>query len=88
MYSDEFVEAQLAIGNLPTTTNTADFLDTAANPDYATFQFDLVQKADSFQLSWDQAYPPASGTPLKTAVQQFFNGQIDADGFIAAMQAL
>jgi xylobiose transport system substrate-binding protein len=88
MYSDEFVEAQLAIGNLPTTTNTEQFLDTAANPEYSTFQFDLVKDAPSFQLSWDQAYPPAAGTPLKTAVQQFFNGQIDADGFIAAMQAL
>jgi xylobiose transport system substrate-binding protein len=88
MYSDEFVEAQLAIGNLPTTTNTEKFLDTAAAPEYSAFQFDLVKNAPAFQLSWDQAYPPAAGTPLKIAVQQFFNGQIDADGFIAAMQAL
>jgi len=88
MYSDEFVEAQLAIGNLPTTTNTEKFLDTAANPEYSAFQFELVKNAPAFQLSWDQAYPPAAGTPLKIAVQQFFNGQIDADGFIAAMQAL
>ena len=88
MYSDEFVQAQLAIGNLPTTTNTEEFLDTAANPEYSRFQFELVQEAPSFQLSWDQAYPPSAGTPLKVAVQQFFNGQIDADGFIAAMQAL
>jgi xylobiose transport system substrate-binding protein len=88
MYSDEFVQAQLAIGNLPTTTNTEQFLDTAANPVYSRFQFELVQEAPSFQLSWDQAYPPSAGTPLKVAVQQFFNGQIDADGFIAAMQAL
>ena len=88
MYSDEFVEAQLAIGNLPTTNNTEKFLDTAANPEYSAFQFELVKNAPAFQLSWDQAYPPAAGTPLKIAVQQFFNGQIDADGFIAAMQAL
>jgi xylobiose transport system substrate-binding protein len=88
MYSDEFVQAQLAIGNLPTTTNTEQFLDTAANPDYSRFQFELVQDAPSFQLSWDQAYPPSAGTPLKVAVQQFFNGQLDADGFISAMQAL
>jgi xylobiose transport system substrate-binding protein len=88
MYSDEFVEAQLAIGNLPTTTNTEKFLDTAANPEYSAFQFELVKNAPAFQLSWDQAYPPAAGTPLKIAVQQFFSGQIDADGFIAAMQAL
>jgi xylobiose transport system substrate-binding protein len=52
-YSDEFVKAQLAIGNLPTTTNTPNFLNTAANPDYSKYQFDLVKTAPSFQLSWD-----------------------------------
>lgn len=88
MYSDEFVEAQLAIGNLPTTTNTEQFLDQAASPEYAAFQFDLVKNAPHFQMSWDQAYPPAAGTPLKIAVQQFFSGQIDADGFIQAMKSL
>ncbi|MEU2297921.1 ABC transporter substrate-binding protein [Streptomyces antibioticus] len=88
MYSDEFVKAQLAIGNLPTTTNTSQFLDSSANPDYSRFQYDLVAKAPAFQLSWDQAYPPAAGTPIQQAVQQFFNGQLDADGFIKAMQAL
>lgn len=88
MYSDEFVEASFAIGNLPTTTNTEQFIDTAADPAYSQFQYDLVKAAPSFQLSWDQAYPPAAGTPLKVAIQQFFNGQLDEDGFIQAMQAL
>ncbi|TWE21555.1 xylobiose transport system substrate-binding protein [Kitasatospora atroaurantiaca] len=88
MYSDEFVKAQLAIGNLPTTTNTEQFLGTAANPDYSKYQYNLVKAAPSFQLSWDQAYPPAANTPIHTAVQQFFNGKLDVDGFIKAMQAL
>ncbi|MEV5986690.1 extracellular solute-binding protein [Streptomyces sp. NPDC052051] len=88
MYSDEFVKAQMALGNLPTTTNTEKFLDGSTNPAYSHFQYDLVKKAPSFQLSWDQAYPPAAMTPIYQAVQQFFNGQTDADGFIKAMQAL
>ncbi|MFE4830531.1 ABC transporter substrate-binding protein [Streptomyces sp. NPDC056672] len=88
MYSDDFVKAQLAIGNLPTTTNTAKFLDSAENSEYLKYQFDLVDKAPSFQLSWDQAYLQTNATPLLQAVQQFFNGQLDADGFIKAMQAL
>jgi len=87
-YSDEFVQGQMAIGNLPTTTNTPKFLSGAANPAYSTFQFDLVKAAPSFQLSWDQAYPPAAITPIHQAVQQFFNGQIDENGFVKAMQAL
>jgi xylobiose transport system substrate-binding protein len=87
-YSDEFVKAQLGIGNLPTTTNTQDFLDEAASPGFAKFQYDLVKKAPSFQLSWDQAYPQSAATSMYQAVQQFFNGQLDEGGFIKAMQAL
>ncbi|MER7756924.1 extracellular solute-binding protein [Kitasatospora sp. NPDC097643] len=88
MYSDEFVKAQLAIGNLPTTTGTVDFLDQSASPAYSKDQYQLVKAAPSFQLSWDQAYPPSAMTPMHTAVQQFFDGRTDADGFIKAMQAL
>jgi xylobiose transport system substrate-binding protein len=88
MYSDEFVKAQLAIGNLPTTTNTPQFLSTSANPAYSQYQYDLVKKAPSFQLSWDQAYPPAAMTQIYTAVQEFVDGKENADGFIKAMQAL
>ncbi|MEV6247488.1 extracellular solute-binding protein [Streptomyces sp. NPDC051742] len=88
MYSDEFVKAQLGIGNLPTTTNTPKFLDGSANPAYSTYQYELVKKAPAFQLSWDQAFPPAATTTIHQAVQQFFNGQMGADAFIAAMQTL
>lgn len=87
-YSDEFVKAQLSIGNLPTTTNTSNFLNTAASPDYAKYQFDLVKQAPSFQLSWDQAYPQTASTAMHQAVQEFFDGKLDADGFVKAMQAL
>ncbi|MFF7441511.1 extracellular solute-binding protein [Streptomyces sp. NPDC008122] len=88
MYSDQFVKDQLSIGNLPTTTNTPKFLDGSANPAYSTFQYDLVKKAPAFQLSWDQAFPPAATTTLHQAIQQFFNGQMGTDAFIAAMQNL
>jgi xylobiose transport system substrate-binding protein len=88
MYSDGFVKKQLAIGNLPTTTNTEQFLDEAADPEYSHYLFDMVKQAPSFQLSWDQAYPPSAMTPIYRAVQQFFSGQLDADGFIRAMQKL
>ncbi|MGW2376031.1 ABC transporter substrate-binding protein [Kitasatospora sp. NPDC001683] len=88
MYSEEFVKAQLAIGNLPTTTNTPDHFDLSASPAYSKDQYQLVKDAPSFQLSWDQAYPPSAMTPMHTAIQQFFNGGLDADGFVKAMQAL
>jgi xylobiose transport system substrate-binding protein len=88
MYSDEFVKAQLDIGNLPTTTGTDKFIDSSGTPEYSRFQYDLVADAPSFQLSWDQAYPQKASSDMHKAVQQFFNGQLDTDGFIQAMQAL
>lgn len=88
MYSDRFVDAQLKIGNLPTTTNTKAALAHSENAAYLRYQYDLVSKAPAFQLSWDQAYTQQNSTPMHTAVQQFFNGSIDEDGFIKAMQAL
>ncbi|MFD3653520.1 ABC transporter substrate-binding protein [Streptomyces sp. NPDC058620] len=88
MYSDQFVKAQLGIGNLPTTTNTEGFLDTAASPEFAKFQYDLVRAAPAFQLSWDQAYPQSAATTMHQSLQQFFNGSMDEDAFIEAMQAL
>ncbi|MGW8984888.1 ABC transporter substrate-binding protein [Streptomyces parvus] len=88
MYSDRFVKAQLSIGNLPTTTNTEGLLDTAASPGFAKFQYDMVKEAPAFQLSWDQAYPQSAATAMYQALQQFFNGSMDEDAFIEAMQAL
>ena len=88
MYSSEFVQAQLGIGNLPTTTNTPQYLSTAASPAYDEYQYNLVKSAPSFQLSWDQAYPPAATDPMHTAVAEFFDGKLDANGFIQAMQNL
>jgi len=88
MYSDEFVQEQVAIGNLPTTTNTEQFLDQSADPDYARFQYGLVEQAPAFQLSWDQAYPPSATPAIHGAMSDFFSGRIDEDGFIAAMQGL
>jgi xylobiose transport system substrate-binding protein len=88
MYSDDFVKDQLSIGNLPTTTNTPQFLGQSADPAYDRYQYDLVKAAPSFQLSWDQAYPPSDNTPIHQAVGQFLDGQTDSNGFIQAMQNL
>ncbi len=74
MYSEEFVKAQLDIGNLPTTTDTDKFIDGSGTPEYSRFQYDLVADAPSFQLSWDQAYPQKASSDMHKAVQQFFNG--------------
>jgi xylobiose transport system substrate-binding protein len=92
LYSDEFLNDQLALGNLPPTTNATDLIAADANLDeknkeFLTFVANLVADAPAFQLSWDQVVPAASQTPLQNAMADYFNGTIDADGWVAAMQA-
>ena len=92
LYSDDFLGDELALGNLPPTTNAADLIAADAdlgevNKEYLSFVVDLVGNAPTFQLSWDQAVPAEGLTPVQNAMADYFNGTIDADGWIAAMQA-
>jgi xylobiose transport system substrate-binding protein len=90
LYSEEFLTDQLALGNLPPTTNAADLIAADSsldetNKEFLTFVVGLVEEAESFQLSWDQVVPAANQTPLQNAMADYFNGTIDADGWISAV---
>jgi xylobiose transport system substrate-binding protein len=91
LYSDDFLNDQLALGNLPPTTNAADLIAADAdldetNKEFLTFVVGLVSDAPSFQLSWDQVVSAANQTPLQNAMADYFNGTIDADAWISAVQ--
>jgi xylobiose transport system substrate-binding protein len=93
LYSDDFLNDQIALGNLPPTTNAAELVDAAeglseTNKEYLSFVVQLVADAPTFQLSWDQVVPAESKTPLQNAHADFFNGTIDAATFIQAMKDL
>lgn len=93
LYSDDFLKDQIKLGNLPPTTNADELIQAdssidARNKEYLGFVFDLVKNAPTFQLSWDQTVPTASKTRLQTAVEDYFNGTTDADGWISQMQSL
>jgi len=91
LYSDEFLNDQLKLGNLPPTENAASLIEAdadlgAVNKDYLSFVVNLVADAPTFQLSWDQAVPAESQTPVQNAMADYLNGTIDADAWISAMQ--
>jgi xylobiose transport system substrate-binding protein len=92
LYGEDFLKDQIGLGNLPPTTNAAELIEAdaelpALNKEYLTFVLGLVADAPTFQLSWDQAVPAESASPVQNAMADFLNGTIDADGWIAAMQA-
>lgn len=82
--------AQKLIGNgdVPTTASAATLIAGAPNPQFATYQYQLVQKAPSFQLSWDQALGDALGTSLHTEVGKLFAGQVTPQQFVADLKAM
>lgn len=93
LYSDEFLKGQLSFGNTPPTTNAAELIAESADLDEATkehltFVVDLVANAPTFQLSWDQTVPADQAPASQDAAADFFNGAIDAQGFIDAMKSV
>jgi xylobiose transport system substrate-binding protein len=91
LYSDDFLNDQLALGNLPPTTNAAELINaqtdiTDTRKQYLTFVTELVADAPTFQLSWDQVVPAENLTLVQNGMADYFSGAIDADRWIADMQ--
>ena len=85
MSSASYEKALLAGGWITTNSNTSSLLPSFPNPAFGQFQFQMVQKAPAFQLSWDQALPTTVGTPLDTEVGKFFAGQVSVSQFESDM---
>ncbi|WES64344.1 extracellular solute-binding protein [Microbacter sp. GSS18] len=93
LYSDDFLNGQLSFGNTPPTTNAADLIaaDTSLDDktkEHLTFVVNLVADAPTFQLSWDQTVPASQAPASQDAAADFFNGVIDAQGFVDAMNSV
>ena len=86
MASSTYEKALLGNGWITTNSNTASLLPSYPNPAFGEFQFQMVQQAPAFQLSWDQALPTTVGTPLDTEVGKFFAGQVSASQFESDME--
>jgi xylobiose transport system substrate-binding protein len=86
MYTPAFAKQELAIGNLTTTTNTPRLI-TGPDSTWLKWQYQLVNHAPHFQLSWDQAYPQTDTNTIHTAVANYFD-TTNAGQYIKAMESL
>jgi len=84
MASEAYVDGLIAIGDVPAVADITGRLAAAENPDFAAFVYDLVAKAPSFQLSWDQAVERELASPMLDSIAQVFLGELDAAGFVKA----
>ncbi|MGA5702274.1 ABC transporter substrate-binding protein [Peterkaempfera bronchialis] len=88
MAAPEYTKALVDNGDIPTSSNAGDLLNTSPNPEFATFQYNLVEKAPSFTLSWDQALEAKYASPLLTEISKLFAGQSTPEQFVDAMKAV
>ncbi|QFQ99841.1 extracellular solute-binding protein [Streptomyces phaeolivaceus] len=86
--SEAYAQALIDNGDVPTTSNAADLLSSAPNPEYAKFQYDMVQQAPAFTLSWDQALGDGLGTKMHTEIGKLFAGQSSPADFVTACKGL
>ncbi|NHC46284.1 ABC transporter substrate-binding protein [Motilibacter aurantiacus] len=85
---DAYAADLVGQGAVPTTTDAASFLDRSADPAFARFQYDLVQRASTFTVSWDQALPSAQATGMLTLIRKLFAAQLAPAELVEALTAL
>jgi xylobiose transport system substrate-binding protein len=88
MASQEYAQALVDNGDIPTTADAAQQLKKSPNPEFAAFQYEMVQLAPSFTLSWDQALEASKATPMLTEINKLFAGKSTPEQFVAALKAL
>jgi xylobiose transport system substrate-binding protein len=86
--SEAYAKSLVANGDIPTTADAAKLLDSSPNPEFAKFQYDMVQKAPAFTLSWDQAVDPDVSTPMLTEINKLFAGKSSPTKFVSALKEL
>ncbi|MFD4032931.1 extracellular solute-binding protein [Streptomyces sp. NPDC058637] len=87
MASETYAQALVDNGDIPTTSNAASMLSSSPNPEFAEDQYQMVQKAPSFTLSWDQALEARYATPMLTEISKLFAGTTTPEKFVEAMKA-
>ncbi|MBM9623107.1 extracellular solute-binding protein [Streptomyces zhihengii] len=88
MASQDYTKALVANGDIPTTADAGETLASSPNPGFAAFQYEMVQRAPDFTLSWDQALEADQATPMLTEINKLFAGRSTPEQFVAALKAL
>lgn len=88
MASKEYSKALVDNGDIPTSADASQLLEASPNPAFAKYQYEMVQLAPSFTLSWDQALEANKATPMLTEINKLFAGKSTPEQFVTALKAL
>lgn len=85
---DEFLDDLVADGEVPPVTDAARLLRDTEHAAFATSISELVARAPSYHLAWDQALDPQTATVLNANLQRLFQSKLTPEQFVAAMADL
>jgi xylobiose transport system substrate-binding protein len=88
MAAPAYVDALIKSGDVPAVTGIEAKLSASPQPEFARYVYQLVQKAPSFTLSWDQALLPQFKTPLLSNLQKIFAGKQTPQQFVTALESV
>lgn len=88
MSSGAYVDGLIKTGDVPAVAGIEAKLSASPQPDFARYVYQMVQKAPSFTLSWDQALQPKYKTPLLSNLQNVFLGKSTPEKFVSAMESV
>jgi ABC-type glycerol-3-phosphate transport system substrate-binding protein len=83
--SDAYLDDLVADGEVPPVTDAADRLRGTDHAGFAISVHELVAKAPSYSLAWDQALDAATATRLNANLQRLFRSELTPEQFAAAM---
>ncbi|HEX6477391.1 MAG TPA: extracellular solute-binding protein [Ktedonobacteraceae bacterium] len=83
--SENEVKQFINVGDIPPVQGLASQLASAQNGQWLQYNYQLVQNAPHFQLSWDQALLPGPAQTLLTNLSQLFLKQITPQQFSSNM---
>jgi len=84
---EKYVQSLIDAGDVPAVAGAKEKLAKAANSEYTTWIYDQVEKAKTFQLSWDQDLTADQATKMLTQLQELFLGKQTPQGFVDALAA-
>ena len=88
MPSTSYVDNLINAGDVPPIANIAAKLGSSKNSEFATWTYQMVERAPSFTLSWDQALPRNVSQVMLESLQKVFLKQLSPDGFVSAVEAV
>ncbi|WP_159502036.1 extracellular solute-binding protein [Microbacterium sp. 18062] len=87
VFDEDYTTFLIEGGGVPPIAGIEDQLAAQDDADFLTLAYGMVRDAPHFQLSWDQALPPAAAQELLTNLEQIFLLQSSPEQFVTAMNA-